>query len=105
MADGVLMTDELTILIGPAAASPAKAVAATAAHMTAVTLDLIVLYIAISFFRLRDRPNMACLASAHSWESWLPMTTFLVCSYTGGATKIRHCDRANEQSASAALDK
>jgi hypothetical protein len=62
VADGVLTTDELTILIGPAAASPARAVAATAPQMAAKTLDLICLFIAISFFRVPDRPNMTLRA-------------------------------------------
>ena len=53
MADGVLMTGELTMLIGPAEALPAKAVAATATHIAVITLDLICLYIAISFLRSR----------------------------------------------------
>jgi hypothetical protein len=63
VADGVLTTDELTILIGPAAASPAKAVAATAPQMAAKTLDLICLFIAISFFHVPDRPNMTFLGA------------------------------------------
>jgi hypothetical protein len=58
VADGVLTTDGLTILIGPAAASSAKAVAATAPHTAAITLDLIFLYIAISFFRAPVRPKI-----------------------------------------------
>jgi hypothetical protein len=36
------MTGELAMPIGPAEASPAKAVAATAAHRAALTPDLIV---------------------------------------------------------------
>jgi hypothetical protein len=63
VADGDLTTDELIILSGPAAASPAKAVAATAPHMAAITLDLIFLYIAISFFRVPDWPNMTFLGA------------------------------------------
>jgi hypothetical protein len=44
------MTEELTILIGPAAAGPAKAVAATAPHIAAMMLDLIVFCMSASLF-------------------------------------------------------
>jgi hypothetical protein len=48
VADGVLRIDELTMVIGPAVALPAKAIAATATHMAAVTLVLIALCTSIS---------------------------------------------------------
>jgi hypothetical protein len=77
VADGLLITGELTMLIGPAEALPAQAVAPTATNMAAVTLDLIVLCMSISL--LPFEIGRTWLTTAHSWAA--PMKRFLAFSY------------------------